>query len=226
MVLTSFGRVRRLTERAAGRLPTPVDVLELDVNREEDLAAVADRAGVTVGEGRRRSARDRVRARGCARRPVHDHAGRERGAGVQDERVLVQGSGGGAGAADGGRRLDRRHRFRRVASPGRSTTGWASRRRRWSRCPDISPATSVRPGSGSTWLRRDRSAPSPRAGSRGSSSSPSLWERQAPLGWDIDDPIPVARAICFLLSDYARGITGEIVHVDGGFPRGGGAGDL
>ena len=29
--------------------------------------------------------------------------------------------------------------------------------------------------------------------------------------------LPVARAICFLLSDYAQAITGEIVHVDGGF---------
>jgi enoyl-[acyl-carrier protein] reductase I len=44
-----------------------------------------------------------------------------------------------------------------------------------------------------------------------------LWSRQAPLGWDIDDPGPVAAAICWLLSDYSRGITGEIVHVDGGF---------
>jgi enoyl-[acyl-carrier protein] reductase I len=45
----------------------------------------------------------------------------------------------------------------------------------------------------------------------------SLWQAQAPLGWDVSDPGPVASAICFLLSDYARGITGEIVHVDGGF---------
>jgi enoyl-[acyl-carrier protein] reductase I len=44
-----------------------------------------------------------------------------------------------------------------------------------------------------------------------------LWEMQAPLGWDISDPVPVARAICFLLSDYSQGISGEILHVDGGF---------
>ena len=30
-------------------------------------------------------------------------------------------------------------------------------------------------------------------------------------------PAPVAAAVCFLLSDLARGITGEILHVDGGF---------
>jgi enoyl-[acyl-carrier protein] reductase I len=45
----------------------------------------------------------------------------------------------------------------------------------------------------------------------------SLWQEQAPLGWNIEDPAPVADTICFLLSDFARGISGEIVHVDGGF---------
>ena len=44
-----------------------------------------------------------------------------------------------------------------------------------------------------------------------------LWKAQAPLGWDVEDPAPVADTICFLLSDYARAISGEIVHVDGGF---------
>jgi enoyl-[acyl-carrier protein] reductase I len=43
------------------------------------------------------------------------------------------------------------------------------------------------------------------------------WEQQAPLGWDIEDAGPVAGAVCFLLSDHARAITGEILHVDGGF---------
>src|ERR687883_1205810 len=41
VVLTGFGRARRMTERAAQRLPQPPDVLELDVNKAEDLEAVA-----------------------------------------------------------------------------------------------------------------------------------------------------------------------------------------
>jgi enoyl ACP reductase len=44
-----------------------------------------------------------------------------------------------------------------------------------------------------------------------------LWGRQAPLGWDTGNPALVADAVCFLLSDWSRGITGEILHVDGGF---------
>jgi enoyl-[acyl-carrier protein] reductase I len=43
------------------------------------------------------------------------------------------------------------------------------------------------------------------------------WAARAPLGWDTSDPSPVAKAIAFLLSDFASGISGEMVHVDGGF---------
>lgn len=42
------------------------------------------------------------------------------------------------------------------------------------------------------------------------------WEEQAPILWDVTDASPVADAACFLLSDLARAITGEILHVDGG----------
>src|SRR3954452_7014314 len=40
VVLTSFGRVKRLTERVAKKLPVAADVLELDVNSADDLAAL------------------------------------------------------------------------------------------------------------------------------------------------------------------------------------------
>jgi enoyl ACP reductase len=53
-----------------------------------------------------------------------------------------------------------------------------------------------------------------------------LWRRQAPLGWDVTDAVPVARAACWLLSDYAQGISGEIVHVDGGFHAVGAPGQI
>jgi enoyl-[acyl-carrier protein] reductase I len=43
------------------------------------------------------------------------------------------------------------------------------------------------------------------------------WTRQAPLGWDPADAAPVADAVVFLLSDLARAISGEVLHVDGGF---------
>ena len=43
------------------------------------------------------------------------------------------------------------------------------------------------------------------------------WERQAPLGWDPKDATAVADACLWLLSDRSRAITGEVVHVDGGY---------
>ena len=45
----------------------------------------------------------------------------------------------------------------------------------------------------------------------------SQWGKRAPLAWDITDPEPVARAVAFLLSDWSKGITAEILHVDGGY---------
>ena len=45
----------------------------------------------------------------------------------------------------------------------------------------------------------------------------SLWQRQAPLGWDIEDPAVVSGTVSFLFSDLSRAVSGEIIHVDGGF---------
>jgi meromycolic acid enoyl-[acyl-carrier protein] reductase len=51
-----------------------------------------------------------------------------------------------------------------------------------------------------------------------------IWDERAPLGWDINDPEPVAKACVALLSDWFPATTGEIVHVDGGFHSTGAAG--
>jgi len=44
-----------------------------------------------------------------------------------------------------------------------------------------------------------------------------MWGRRAPLGWDVGDPGPVGDTVAFLLSDLSKGISGELIHVDGGF---------
>ncbi|MGE4566846.1 MAG: enoyl-ACP reductase FabI [Acidimicrobiales bacterium] len=43
------------------------------------------------------------------------------------------------------------------------------------------------------------------------------WSDRAPLGWDVNDPEPVARTCVALLSDWFPATTGEMIHVDGGF---------
>jgi enoyl-[acyl-carrier protein] reductase I len=50
----------------------------------------------------------------------------------------------------------------------------------------------------------------------GFSAFEDMWDGRAPLGWDIGDPGPAARACAALLSDWFPATTGEIVHVDGG----------
>ena len=42
IVLTGFGRAKRMTDRSAAKLDPVPDVLELDVNKPEDIEAVAD----------------------------------------------------------------------------------------------------------------------------------------------------------------------------------------
>lgn len=43
------------------------------------------------------------------------------------------------------------------------------------------------------------------------------WDGRSPLGWDVTDSEPVARAVLALLSDWFPATTGEIIHVDGGY---------
>jgi enoyl-[acyl-carrier protein] reductase I len=43
------------------------------------------------------------------------------------------------------------------------------------------------------------------------------WQDRAPLGWDVRDAEPAARACVALMSPWFPATTGEIVHVDGGF---------
>ncbi len=42
------------------------------------------------------------------------------------------------------------------------------------------------------------------------------WDDRAPMGWDVKDAEPTARACVALLSDWFPKTTAEIVHVDGG----------
>ena len=43
------------------------------------------------------------------------------------------------------------------------------------------------------------------------------WATRAPLGWDVTDPDPTAKACVALMSDWFPATTGQIIYVDGGF---------
>jgi enoyl-[acyl-carrier protein] reductase I len=42
------------------------------------------------------------------------------------------------------------------------------------------------------------------------------WADRAPLGWDAEDAVPVAKSICAVLSDWLPATTGSMIMVDGG----------
>ncbi|MGI8492756.1 MAG: enoyl-ACP reductase FabI [Acidimicrobiales bacterium] len=44
-----------------------------------------------------------------------------------------------------------------------------------------------------------------------------VWDGRAPLGWSVEDPVPVGKACVALFSDLFPMTTGEIIHVDGGY---------
>jgi meromycolic acid enoyl-[acyl-carrier-protein] reductase len=216
IVLTSFGRVRRMTERAVQRLPEPVDVLELDVNRPEDLQAVADElrqrwGGVdgilhaiafapedAIGGNFMSAPADSaaqafltsafsLKALAAALAPLMDSGGSI--VGLDFDASLAWPIYDWMGVAKAALEAVARYLAR-----------------------DLGPA-GVRVNLVSAGPLGTVAA----QGIPGFEQLAKLWPAQAPLGWDIQDPSPVAGAICFLLSDYARAITGEILHVDGGF---------
>jgi enoyl ACP reductase len=44
-----------------------------------------------------------------------------------------------------------------------------------------------------------------------------VWSDRAPLGWDVTNGEPVARAVVALLSEWFPATTGSMIHVDGGY---------
>jgi enoyl-[acyl-carrier protein] reductase I len=44
-----------------------------------------------------------------------------------------------------------------------------------------------------------------------------VWSTRAPLDWSLTDATPVGQMCCFLMSDWSSMTTGEMIHVDGGY---------
>jgi enoyl-[acyl-carrier protein] reductase I len=216
VLLSSFGRVRRMTERAAQRLPEPVDVLELDVNNPSDLAALTD-------ELRSRWGRVDGALHAIAYAPEDALGGRFMTAPAQSASAAFQtsafsfkalaaaleplmGSGGSLVGLD----FDASVAWPIYDWMGVAKAALESVSRYLAR--DLGPrgirVNLVSAGPLGTVAAQ---------GIPGFEQLAALWQAQAPLGWDISDPGPVADTIVFLLSDAARAISGEILHVDGGF---------
>ena len=217
VVLSSFGRAMRLTERTARRLPEPADVLELDVTRPEDVAAVAatldDRWGRLDGV-----------VHAVAFGPESCIGGGFLDAPWEDVATALHVSTYSFATLVGGlapllRRSDDASVVgldfdASVAWPGYDWMGVAkagleatSRYLARDLGPDGVRVNLVAAGPIRTIAARSIA---------GFDDLTASWHRRAPLGWDTQDATPVARQVVALLSEWSAGVTGEIVHVDGG----------
>jgi enoyl ACP reductase len=223
VLLSSFGRVKRMTERAAQRLPTPVDVLELDVNRPEDLEALtatlrARWKGVDGALHAIAYAPQDALGGNFMSAPA-DSAAQAFTTSAYSLKALaaalqpLMAAGGSLVGLD----FDATVAWPVYDWMGVAKAALESVNRYLAR--DLGPSG----------IRCNLVAAGPigtvaAQGIPGFETLADLWRRQAPLGWDVSDALPVARAVCWLLSDYSQGISGEIVHVDGGFHAVGAAG--
>ena len=218
VALTGFGRGLRITERVARRLPEPVEVLEMDVNREDDIAAVARRLDERWGRV------DGV-LHAIAFAPPDALGGRFLETPGESAEVAFRTSAYSLKALAAGLLP-----LLRAAPRGASIVGLDF---------DASVAWPVYDWQGvakaalesiSRYLARDlgpqgircnlvAAGPLSTVAARGIEGFDVLaatWTEQAPLGWDLEDASAVADACVFLFSDLARAVTGEILHADGG----------
>lgn len=217
IVLTSFGRMRAVAERSARGLPEAVDVFELDVTEERDLVRVA-------GELRERWGRlDGV---------VHAvaHAAPEAMSGELGTTPAELACGTFNASTVSLARLSAALRGLMRDSPRaslvslsfESSVAWPSYN--WM---GVSKAALE---ALSRYLARDLGGDGIRVNCVSAGPVHTLaagqipafaeiadaYAQRAPLGWDRTDARPVAGAVCFLLSDWSRGMTGQTLHVDGG----------
>ena len=217
IVLTSFGRAMRLTERSARRLPTEPPVLELDVTNAEHLSAltedlrnrwgrvdgvlhaVAFAPEACLGGDFLRAGWDDV----AATFKVSTYSLKALAAAVLP---LMEFGGGSIVALD----FDARQAWPSYDWMGVAKAALESTARYLAR--DLG-RHHIRVNLVSAGPLRTVAA----RGIAGFDQIEETWDGRAPLGWDTRDATPVARACIALFSDWFPATTGELVHVDGGF---------
>ena len=216
IVLSGFGRARSLTERTARRLDPEPPILELDVNKPEDIEAVAD----DLAE--RWEDLDGI-VHAIAFAPEDTLGGNFLTAQWPSVATALQTSAYSLKALSVGL-VD-------LLGPGASVVGLDFDARIAWPAYDWMGVAKAALESTSRYLARDLGERGIRVnlvsagpvktlaakGIRGFEEIEGEWTRQAPLGWNTSDPEPVGRAVVSLLSDWWPATTGELIHVDGGY---------
>jgi meromycolic acid enoyl-[acyl-carrier protein] reductase len=213
VVLTSFGRAMSLTQRTARRLPKEAEVVELDVTNQEHLDNLAGAVG-----GRLDGVLHAVAfaPESCLGGGFLDAPWSDVAVALQISAYSLKGlavatlplmDGGGSIV---GLDFDNTQAFPVYDWMGVAKSALESTARYLAR--DLG-SRNVRVNlvcAGPIRTIAAKSIP-------GFERFEEVWSQRAPLGWDIKDPEPVARACVALFSDLFPATTGEMVHVDGGF---------
>ncbi len=218
ILLTSFGRVMRLTERVARKLPQPVDIVELDVQDPSHVAALT--AELEGRWGRLDGALHAIANANpatCLGGDILKAEWGDVGAAIEISAYSLKALAGAClpllKAAGGGSI---------VGLDFDATVAWP--------VYDWMGVAKAALESTSRYLARDLGRHNIRvnlvaAGPLRTMSAKSIpgfeqfeetWTSRAPLGWDLRNTEPVAKACIALFSDWFPATTGEIVHVDGG----------
>jgi len=215
VVLTSFGRQFRLTEVIARRLPTLAPVVQLDVTSPDDLDALAERVRehTTHLDGV-------VHSIGFA--PQSVMGGNFLAGQWKDVATAIEVSAFslkslamaakpllGPGSAIVGLTFDGRYAWPVYDWMGVAKAAFEATSRYLARDLGKEGIRVNLVSAGPIRTMAAKSIP-------GVSALELGWPERAPLGWDVTNPEPAARAVAALLSDWFPATTGEMVHVDGG----------
>ncbi len=215
VVLTSFGRTMGLTKRSAGRLPVTPPIVELDVTNAEDLSALAGRVREHVDglDGVLHSIGFAPEAALGGRfletewedvsTAVHVSAYSLKALAVAAKPMME------VGGSVVGLDFDATVAWPKYDWMGVAKAAFESTARYLAR--DLGPS-GIRVNLVAAGPIRTMAAKS----IPGFDDFEDVWSTRAPLAWDLDDPVPAARACVALMSDWFPATTGEIVHVDGG----------
>ena len=214
VVLTSFGRTMKITSTIAKRLPQTPPVVELDVTSDDDLAALPDRVREHVGH-----LDGVVHSIGFAPQGAFDFMN----ATWDDVSTAVQVSAYSlkslaqaalplmsSGGSIVGLTFDARIAWPVYDWMGVAKAAFESTNRYLARDLGKVGIRSNVVSAGPIRTTAAKSIP-------GFEQFEEAWAKRAPMGWDVNDPVPAAQACVALLSDWFPATTGEMIHVDGGF---------
>jgi len=214
VVLTSFGRAMKITQSIAKRLPSTPPVIELDVTNTEHIETLAERLGEHVDslDGVLHSIGFAPQGAFHFLEGTWEDVGTALHASAYSLKALSVAalplmSHGGSIV---GLTFDAKYAWPVYDWMGVAKAAFESTSRYCAR--DLGPK-GVRVNlvaAGPIRTTAAKSVP-------GFESFENSWDTRAPLGWDVDDAVPAAKACVALLSDWFPATTGEIIHVDGGF---------